>query len=109
MRSAYGLSTIGDTWEEHAACRRPDVDPDVFHPASGRAGTRQAALALHTCHTHCDVRAECHADAVRFPPAAPQVIGGVRYTASGTRTARPQTDPVTTPSRVGCRICQGKS
>jgi len=104
VRSSHGLSTLTDTWEDAAGCRRPDVDANIFHPVGGRPGARQAALALHICHAHCAVRVECRGRAERIPPRVPQVLGGERWIGKG-RGAGRQVDP-TPPSAVGCQLCR---
>lgn len=42
------------TWQRRAACRRPGVDPDWFHPDRGQPNRD----AKRVCAT-CPVQAEC--------------------------------------------------
>lgn len=94
-------------WTEDAACRiGAPVDPEWWWPDSSPGSTDDttAGRALHICQTHCDVRAECRAEALANPPRHPVVLGGVRYV-----TAKPSgTKPAlygATPHPFGCPYC----
>lgn len=96
------------TWETDAGCHHPRVDPEIFHPTAGAGMTETAGLALHTCHVHCDVRAECEADAVASPPSVPQILGGIRWVSVTAYATRPEVR-ATPHTRAGCRICRGST
>lgn len=92
-------------WEERAGCHHPLVDPEIFHPTKGAGTKRIAGLALHTCHTHCPVRAACRSEALLDPPADPQILGGLRWVSDGCHSARLETHP-TPQITAGCLICR---
>lgn len=94
-------------WTEGAAFRiGTGVDPEWFWPDSSTRvqDDTAAGRALHICRTHCDVRAECDADAQRNPPRHPTVLGGVRYVVAKPSGTKPAVNGIT-PHRLGCPYC----
>lgn len=51
------MASSGERWVEQAECRKPDVDPEWFFPASENK-VEYTVLALRVCGV-CSVRREC--------------------------------------------------
>lgn len=51
------VASSGERWVEQAECRKPDVDPEWFFPASENT-VEYTVLALRVCSV-CSVRREC--------------------------------------------------
>lgn len=51
------MASSGERWVEQAECRKPDVDPEWFFPASENRA-QDTVLALWVCRL-CSVRREC--------------------------------------------------
>lgn len=102
------MSAVLTDWRERAACRLgTPTDPEWWwpNPRTPVAHDTAAGRALHICQTHCDVRAECDADARVHPPRHPVVLGGVRYvSAKQPAGTRPALYGIT-PNRLGCPYC----
>lgn len=63
-------------WRRAAACR--DVDPEIFYPPQGWAGSLVTATAVHIC-SGCPVRRACLADVMAWerPSERYGVVGGL--------------------------------
>lgn len=93
-------------WREAAACRDEGVHPDWFWPEDGQP--HAAAVALHICRIHCQVREECDEWAQGAKLTHPQVAGGRRYTTVGGGhggARRLAESRITKPSSAGCPFC----
>ena len=82
-RTQYGLDADRDEpWPERAKCRD---DPEAYFAPEGHPGRWNPMAALHICHSHGPVRAECaaYADTVLPRDRTSLILGGVAYDSRG--------------------------
>ena len=88
-----------DDWRNHAACRRPDVEPELWFTRKTRA------QALHICQLHCPVLKTCQLFARNLRPAPTDcVMGGIPWRAYYDSEYRPH-PPEPTP----CQLCRNEA